>query len=162
MLATEQQGYLYLNDGNIWAGFFLQDLVVDKTGACELTQTGGVFSPAGVFRSGPVNALPGPTGWFRVEASGNIPAGSHVQLFTFTADAGPPPFNPALEMPFSGWTAAPRDALQAVVVNPPAHTFWIGGGPSRGGASTPPGPPIPVDDSPPTFLWIAPPPSRRG
>jgi phage tail-like protein len=59
-------------------------------------------------------------------------------------------------MPFPGWTAAPRDALQAIVANSPAHDFWVGGIVRGDGTATPAISQIRVEYGPDTFLKYLP------
>jgi phage tail-like protein len=138
MLATEPQGFLYLNVANAWPSFTLQSLSIDSSGALVLDQTGGQFEIAGAFMGGPFQALDGVTPWrqFAVTDS-DLPSGTHLQVFTWTAAGGSPPFSPATSTPFPGWQSAPRDALEGVIFSAPAPELWIGGVVRSDGTATP-------------------------
>jgi phage tail-like protein len=129
---------MYLNAANTWPSFTLQHLSIDSSGALVLDQTGGVYAIAGVFMGGPFEALDGVTPWrqFAVKDS-EIPSGTHLQIFTWTASGGTPPFSPGSVTPFPGWQAAPRDALQGIIFNSPERELWIGGVVRSDGTATP-------------------------
>jgi phage tail-like protein len=138
MLATQPQGFMHLNAANTWPSFTLQNLSIDSSGALVLDQTGGVYAIAGVFMGGPFQALDGVTPWrqFAVKDS-ELPSGTHLQIFTWTASGGTPPFSPGSVTPFPGWQVAPRDALEGIIFNSPARELWIGGVVRSDGTATP-------------------------
>ena len=138
MLATAPAGFMYLNAANTWPSFSLQNMAIDPAGALRLTETGTEYASAGVFMGGPFQALAGNTPWYRFALdSGPLPAGTHLQIFTWTAASGAPPFAPTSSTPFPGWQAAPRDVLQGIVFNAPAPSLWIGGVVRSDGMATP-------------------------
>ncbi len=138
MLATAPTGFMYLNAANTWPSFTFQNMAIDSAGELLLTATGTEYASAGVFMGGPFQALSGSTPWYRFAIdSGALPAGTHLQIFTWTAAAGPPPFAPSSNTPFPGWQAAPRDVLQGVIFNTPAPSLWIGGVVRSDGTATP-------------------------
>jgi phage tail-like protein len=59
----------------------------------------------------------------------DVPPAAHLQLFTFSGDTGPAPWDPGADLPFAdpGWVAAPRDQLDVIVRSAPARQLWIGG-----------------------------------
>ena len=130
---NDASGFLYLNEANQWPKFELPKAVfeLETDGSLTLTRTdGGAFISRGVFRGGPFEGVTDPTPWFRLRVhSDPLPKGTHVQLFTFTADIGDAPYDPTAEQPFAdpGWKAAPRDELDILISNPPARRLWIGG-----------------------------------
>jgi phage tail-like protein len=134
-------GFLHLNAGSAWPGFQTPGLVVAPDGALRLDTVGGQFLARAAFLGGPFETPEArPVSWFRLEGVADPPPpGTHLQLFTFTADAGPAPFNPSAEDPFPapGWAGAPRDALDLLIPNPPARLFWVGGLLRSDGSGTP-------------------------
>jgi phage tail-like protein len=133
-------GYLYVNVANEWPTFQRTDIEISPAGALQLAKDATQFRPRGVFRGGPFEVLPEGTPWYRLRVLGGPnPEGTHVQLFTFTAQAGDAPFDPAADNPFAdtGWREAPRDALDILILNPPP----VSADPDR--------PP-----APPRFLWV--------
>ena len=136
----EATGYRYLNTANKWPTFHLHEMEVAPDGSLMLKRTGKNFAIRGVFRGGPFEIYDLPTPWFRVQAfAAALPAGTHLQLFAFTSDAGHAPFHPADDEPFSeqGWTALPRDVLDVLIPNAPAQHLWIGGIVQSGGNASP-------------------------
>lgn len=128
MLATAPAGFLYLNAANAWPSFTFQNMAIAANGALHLTATGGEYASAGAFIGGPFQALDGSTPWYRFSLdAASLPEGAHLQVFTWTAGSGAPPFAPSSNSPFPGWQAAPRDALEGVIFNAPARDLWIGG-----------------------------------
>jgi phage tail-like protein len=157
MLATAPTGFMFLNAANQWPSFTLQNMAIDSDGALRLTSAGGTFASAGVFIGGPFQALDGKTPWYRYTVETDPPpAGTHFQIFTFTADSGVPPFAPLSSNPFPGWGAAPRDALEGVIFNAPARELWIGGVVRSDGNATPAIPQIRVDYGRDTYLKFLP------
>jgi phage tail-like protein len=118
---------MYLNAANQWPSFQFVNVAIEATGALVLDAAGSGYAAAGVFMGGPFQALDGETPWYRFTLHGNLPVGTHLQIFTWTAASGNPPFAPASNLPFPGWQAAPRDTLAGVIFNPPAPSLWIGG-----------------------------------
>jgi len=138
MQATAPTGFLYLNAANLWPSFALQSMTIDARGVLHLAATGGQYALTGLFMGGPFQALDGDTPWYRFTLHpAALPPATHIQLFTWTDEAGTPPFAPATNTPFPGWQAAPRDALQAVIFNAPARRLWIGGVVRSDGTATP-------------------------
>ena len=133
-------GFLFLNDAGQWPSFQRHNLDVTQDGSLRLSTSGGAFEQAGVFLGGPFDVHADATAWYRLQVAADpLPVGTHLQVFTFTADGGTPPFAPASDNPFgdSGWRAAPRDALEAVVLNPPSRLLWVGGVVRGDGLSSP-------------------------
>jgi phage tail-like protein len=136
-------GYFYLNvpDGSTkrWPSFSFRDLEVAQDGTLTVSyapKASGAAGPGdpllsvGVFAGGPFEALEGTTPWYRLQLSADpLPEGTHVQLFTHTADGGIAPPDLMLENPFPApeWQAAQRDALDMLILNPPARFLWVGG-----------------------------------
>ena len=157
MLATEPQGFMYLNTADAWPTFTLQNLSIDSTGALVLNQTGGEYVTAGVFMGGPFQALDGITPWFRFALpDSELPSGTHLQIFTWTAAGGGPPFSPGSIAPFPGWQAAPRDALEGIMFNAPAPDLWIGGVLRSDGTATPAIRQIRIDYGPTDYFQYLP------
>jgi phage tail-like protein len=153
MRATEPQGFMYLNAANQWPGFTLQDMSIDSTGALVLNASGGGYVIAGVFMGGPFQALDGVTPWRRFALSDmELPAGTHLQIFTWTAAGGAPPFSPGSVAPFPGWQAAPRDANDGVIFSAASNELWIGGVVRSDGTATPAIRQIRVDYGPGAYL----------
>jgi phage tail-like protein len=126
---NDETGFFYLNVANIWPGFALHDMAIATDGSLRLVP-GSVPPTRGVFRGGPFEARAGPTPWYRLRVDAEtLPEGTHLQLFTFTAEDGDAPYNPAADHPFAapGWHAAPRDTLDALILHSPARRLWIGG-----------------------------------
>lgn len=157
MQASAPTGFLYLNAANLWPSFVLQDVMIDTTGALLLASTGGQHVPAGLFMGGPFEALDGDTPWYRFALqAAALPAGTHIQIFTWTGGSGTPPFAPSTNVPFPGWQAAPRNALQGVIFSAPARYLWVGGV-IRGNATTTPSiPQIRIDYGRDTYLKFLP------
>jgi len=123
-------GYLYLNLANEWPTFERHGLDIAPDGSLTLQAAGGVPVPRGVFRGGPFTGPGEPAPWSRLRVeTPPLPEGTHVRLFTFTADGGDAPYDPSADEPFSdpGWRAAPRDVLDVWIANPPARRLWVGG-----------------------------------
>lgn len=138
MLATQPQGFLYLNTANAWPSFTLESLSIDASGALVLDRIAGQYEIAGVFMGGPFQALDGNTPWRRFAVNDSeFPSGTHLQIFTWTAAAGVPPFSPGTATPFPGWQSTPRDALEGIIFSAPAPDLWIGGIVRGDGAATP-------------------------
>jgi len=157
MLATAPSGFFYLNAANQWPSFALQNMAIGGDGALRLTSTAGVYASAGVFMGGPFQALDGKTPWYRFTLeTDSLPSGTHLQMFTWTADSGPPPFVPLSNIPFPGWQAAPRDAVEGVIFNAPARELWIGGVIRSDGSATPAIPQIRIDYGRDTYLKFLP------
>ena len=122
-------GFLYLNVANTWPGFTLHQVVIAADGALELAKTGTQYVSLGALIAGPISAPNASTDWFRVSSlADDLPAGTHVQFFTATADAGAPPFDLSSDTPFAGtgWSPLPRDVFEGIVADPPAAQLWIG------------------------------------
>jgi phage tail-like protein len=157
MLATEPTGFMHLNAANLWPSFVLDQMTIDAEGALELTASAGVYASRGLFMGGPFTALNGATPWYCFTLLGApLQAGTHLQVFTWTGESGPPPYAPSTNTPFAGWWAAPRDALQGVIFNAPARQLWIGGVVRSDGSSTPAIPQIRIDYGRDTYLKFLP------
>jgi phage tail-like protein len=157
MRATAQQGFMNLNAAGAWPSFSLQNMSIGSGGELLLNKTASTYASAGVFMGGPFQALDGATPWYRFAVrSENLPAGTHLQLFTWTANGGTPPFSPLATVPFPGWEAAPRDALQGVIFNAAARDLWIGGVVRSDGTGTPSIHQIRVDYGRDTYLQYLP------
>jgi phage tail-like protein len=134
-------GYLHLNIDNAWPTFDLADIEIASDGSLRLSQLAdGSYATKGVFRGGPFEVINYPTPWYILRVDGSqIPPDVYVQLFTFTADIGDAPYDPTADEPFnnSGWMAAPRNALDLVITNPPGIKLWIGGLVLSDGQDTP-------------------------
>lgn len=126
-----ESGYFYLNLANEWPTFELHGLQIAPDGSLGLTPTSnGAYEPRGVFRAGPFKVAGAPTDWYRLRVLGDpLPDGTHVQVFTFGGGGSDAPYTPGAEHPFDapGWQAAPRDALDLLIQNPPAQQLWVGG-----------------------------------
>jgi phage tail-like protein len=134
-------GFLHLNDDAARPGFELHGLVAEPgDGTLRLaTQADGTYAPRGVWRGGPFSAAEA-ADWYRLQVEAEpLPERTHVQVYTFAADAPDAPFDPAAAHPFGapGWTAAPLDALDLLLPGPPAPRLWVGGVVRGDGASTP-------------------------
>jgi phage tail-like protein len=157
MLATAPTGFMYLNAANQWPTFTLDDIAIGTDGALRLTSTSGVYASAGVFMGGPFQALDGDTPWYRFALeTDSLPGGAHLQVFTWTAESGSPPFAPLTSNPFPGWQAAPRDALAGVIFSAPARELWIGGVLRSDGSGTPAIPQIRIDYGRDTYVKFLP------
>jgi phage tail-like protein len=157
MLASAPTGFMYLNAANQWPSFVLNDLTINSDGALLLTASGTAYASAGVCMGGPFQALDGNTPWYRFTIDGGpLPSGTHLRIFTWTAASGAPPFAPASNNPFPGWQAAPRDALQGVIFNPPAPNLWIGAVIRSDGTATPSIRQIRIDYGRDTYLKFLP------
>lgn len=73
--------------------------------------------------------------WHRVALAGELPHGAHAQLFicTMPANDSPPPLPtppiaapPETPTPVGVWRPAPRDVLDALVLNDAAAGLWVG------------------------------------
>jgi phage tail-like protein len=157
MIANGQQGYFFLNDANRWSSFVFSKATVDSRGAIGLAKIATGFEPAGVFMGGPFEVTPAIASWFRFGADADpLPPASHVQFFTFTADAGAPAFAPLTDTPFPGWSPIPRDSFDAVIPNATGRKFWIGAVIRGDGAATPSIRQIRVDYGRDTYLKYLP------
>jgi len=138
MLATAPTGFMNLNAANQWPSFTFQNLAIGAHGALQLAASGSGYATAGAFMGGPFQALDATTPWYRFTLdAGPLPASTHLQIFSWTASSGTPPFAPASTIPFPGWQAAPRDTFQGVLFNAPAPNLWIGGVLRSDGSATP-------------------------
>lgn len=138
---STESGYYYLNLANEWPTFALTStLEILPNGAIKLKSLAdGTFESRGTFLGGPFEAGDEPTLWFRLQAfTDALPAGAHLQLFTFTGEASAP-YDPTAENPFAsaGWQAAPIDLTDFVIANSPAERLWIGGLMRGDGTSSP-------------------------
>jgi phage tail-like protein len=158
MQATARQGFMNLNAAGEWPSFTLQNMSIDTHGAMLLNQTGSVYASAGVFMGGPFQALDGATPWYRfaIHSGDTLPSGTHLQIFTWTANGGLPPFSPLSTVPFPGWQAAPRDALDGVIFSSAARDLWIGGVVRSDGTATPSIGQIRIDYGRDTYLKYLP------
>lgn len=137
---TQEAGYKYLNTANKWPTFKLTEMEVAPDGSLTLKRAGKSFAARGVFRGGPFETFVSPTEWYRLQALAEpLPDGTHVQLFTFTANAGDAPFQPTDAEPFAaaGWRELPRDEFDTLIPNLPAKRLWIGGVVRSDGAASP-------------------------
>ncbi len=139
-------GFMYLNAGNEWPTFapaHLHGLEIATDGALVLSHIApdsDTFEPTGAFRGGPFEVDASATAWYRLQVDAeSLPGGTHVQLFTFTANDGDAPYGPGADDPFAdfGWEAAPRDSLDLLIGNKPARYLWIGGLVRSDGSATP-------------------------
>jgi phage tail-like protein len=122
-------GFVYLNLGNQWPSFSLSAIAIDSQGALSLASSGGGYAMRGVFLSGPFLSPAANVPWFRLRVESDpLPAGTHVQIFTF-AGASAPAYDPNAANPFSdpNWLASPRDVLDLLILNRSATQLWIGG-----------------------------------
>jgi phage tail-like protein len=157
MLATNPTGFMHLNAANLWPSFVLQSVTIDPAGALRLIKTGAEYASAGVFLGGPFEALDGSTPWYRFTIDcAPLPAGTHLQIFTWTAASGSPPFAATSNTPFPGWQAAPRDTLEGVIFNAAAQQLWIGGVLRGDGSATPAIRQIRIDYGRDTYLKYLP------
>src|SRR6266536_5348270 len=138
-----ESGFLELNSANTWPDFQLDGLVIGPDGALTLQRLPGAFTARGLFLGGPFSAS-SPSPWFRLLVDCEpLPAGVHLQLFTYTADGVAPAFAPAALDPFPDpdWRAAPRDVLDVLILNamsdPPPRSLWVGGMIRSDGQATP-------------------------
>jgi phage tail-like protein len=138
MLATAPTGFLYLNAANQWPSFILDGLVIETNGSLHLAKAATGFVPTGLLMGGPFEALDGDTPWYRFGFLADaLPPGTHLQVFTWTANSGTPPFLPASSIPFPGWQPSPRDSFEGVIFNPPARRLWLGAVIRSDGINTP-------------------------
>jgi phage tail-like protein len=131
---------MHLNVANEWPRFSLHGVEVSDEGAMRLSQQKGAFVEAGIFVAGPFEAGDALCAWHRLRVdAAPLPDGSHLQLFTLTADEDGAPYDPATVDPFGfpGWRAAPRDVLDVPIAHPPASRLWIGGLLRSDGQATP-------------------------
>ena len=122
-------GFQYLNVANAWPGFQLEQLVAGSDGALRLSQNNQKYTPYGAALGGPFTTPLNTAEWFRLHATAaDVPAGTHIQMFTLTNTGGAPPFPANSADPFDGpgWAAIQRDLLDGVVMNAPAPVLWIG------------------------------------
>jgi phage tail-like protein len=126
----ENIGFQYLNVGGEWPSFQLNQLVIGPDRALRLTQNAAQqYVAFGSALGGPFSAAVNSTDWFRLRAIlSDVPADTHVQLFTLTNDGAAPPYASNSPNPFSGagWNSIPRDLLEGIVQNPPAANLWVG------------------------------------
>ena len=136
---SPESGFLYLNVANQWPAFDRRHLAIAADGAMELEKSGGQYVSRGLWMAGPIQAPNGSTDWFRIAAlADDLPAGTHVQLFTLANAGATPLFDDTLDAPFTepAWSALPLDVPEGIVANPPAASLWIGAIlRSQGGAS---------------------------
>jgi phage tail-like protein len=138
MISGGQEGFFFLNTANAWPSFTFTGLDVDPQGLIRLAPSGTGYAAVGSFMGGPFQVAPGPAAWFRLAVFGEtLPSGTHVQFFTYSADSGTPPYAPSSNAPFAGWSAIPRDQLQAVISSQPALQLWVGGLVRGNGTATP-------------------------
>jgi phage tail-like protein len=124
-------GYFYANAGGVWPSVNLGPTMQVGSAGIGLKPAGSGFATSGSFLAGPFQVSDLPTAWFRVLATMiGTPAfaNSHVQFFTYTAAAGPAPWNPASPAPFAdpSWKSAPRDALDFTIQNAPGLVLFVG------------------------------------
>ncbi len=138
-----ESGFLELNSAGSWPSFQLDHLVIGPDGALILQGSPGGFTARGLIFGGPFSAS-SVSPWFRLIVDAEpLPAGVHLQLFTYTADVVPPAFAPAALDPFPApdWRAAPRDVLDVLILNamsdPPPRSLWVGGMIRSDGQATP-------------------------
>jgi phage tail-like protein len=127
---SASSGFIYLNAANQWPSFARHWIDITPDGSLSLAKIGGVFVPRGIFRGGPFYTPDGATPWFRLLAEpANLPAGTHVQFFTFAGDLPDAPYDPTADNPFSDprWLPVTRDVLDLLVLNQDARKLWIGG-----------------------------------
>ena len=105
MKAIAQSGFFYANDGGVWNGL-VTDKLSSAAGGLTLSPLGGGFETRGAFLGGPYEALDGPTPWFRIEPSLELPGGTHLQLYTFTSDGPAPAVALSNDVPFAGYPLA--------------------------------------------------------
>jgi phage tail-like protein len=157
MQATAQQGFMYLNAAGVWPTFTLQNLLINSKGHLVLTEIGTEYASTGVFMGGPFQALDGSTPWYQFAVQSEpLPAGTHVQIFTWTGGSGTPPFSPLSNAPFPGWESVPHDDLEGVIFNAPAPNLWIGGVVRSDGTATPSIRQIRIDYGRDTYLKFLP------
>lgn len=153
---NNETSFFYLNRANQWVDFDLSDpaLVLADDGSLGLAQTDDVFATQAVFMGGPFVVGQDSVRWHRLRAFGDLGAvGGHVQLYTqATDDLIPPAFEPNSVEPFPSWQAAPRDELDILILEPPAHALWVGGILHSDGMSSPSIHQIRVDFGPSAYL----------
>jgi phage tail-like protein len=138
MISGGQEGFFFLNTANAWPSFAFTGLDVDQQGLIKLAPSGSGYVLVGSFMGGPFQVTPGPAAWFRFAAFAEaLPPGTHLQFFTYSANSGTPPYSPLTTTPFAGWSAIPRDELEAVITSPPALQLWVGGLVRGNGVATP-------------------------
>jgi phage tail-like protein len=153
MISGGQEGFFFLNTANAWPSFVFTGLAVDPQGVIRLAPSGSGYAPVGSFMGGPFQVTPGPAAWFRLAVfAETLPSGAHVQFFTYSANSGTPPYAPTTSAPFAGWSAVPRDELEAVISSPPALQLWVGGLVRGNGTATPSISQIRVDYGRNTYL----------
>jgi phage tail-like protein len=162
-----ESGYFYVNAGNSWPSVTVGVTMQNSAGLIGLKPTGTGFETAGAFLAGPFQVSDRPTAWFRVSAqlqqSPSSAVSSHVQFYTFVAPAGPAPWNPISATPFSDprWKAAPRDALDFAVTNPPGLVMYLGGFFRGDGGETPLLEQVRIDYGRDTYAKFLPPVYRK-
>ncbi|HET9347347.1 MAG TPA: phage tail protein [Candidatus Limnocylindrales bacterium] len=110
---------------------------------------GAAYAVSGSFLAGPFSVTDRATRWDRLRIRAEpLGSASHVTIATLTSDsAASPGFNPASIDPATAvdqavtpqdvWRAAPRDALDLLVLNEPGRYLWIGGVLEGDGSATP-------------------------
>jgi phage tail-like protein len=131
-LALDRENHLLVHPGN---------------GPAIRLLPGQGYAASGSFLAGPFTVLDRPVAWHRILAlDDSLPATCHVQFFTYTTNsAAPPPAPPQPPVtadatpstPVDTWRAAPRDALDLLVLNAPARHLWLAGALLGDGTSTP-------------------------
>jgi phage tail-like protein len=128
-LMSDQSGYVYLNLANQWPLFSLSAIDINAQGALCLSSSGTAYASRGVFCAGPFTSPALGVPWFRLKIIADpLPAGTHVQIFTYAGSAAPS-YDLSSPTPFSdpAWLGAPRDALDQLILNENANQLWIGG-----------------------------------
>lgn len=138
---NERNGFFYLNGGNQWPQFQLHDLEVTADGSLHLKAASNKFVTRGLFVGGPFEVVPAEIPWYRLQAfAESLHATTHLQIFTFTAESGTPPFDKnddKAPFPSPDWHAEPRDVLDVLIQRPAARQLWIGGVMRGDGVSSP-------------------------
>jgi phage tail-like protein len=163
----DSSGCLYLNDGNAWPSAALGSTVQVSGGVLSLAPFGAGLAKSGAFLIGPLQVAGRPTAWFQVRATlagASTPGEAHFQFLTYTSPGPAAPWNPALEQPFAdaGWKAAPRDALDFTIANPPNLKLFLGCTLRGDGQTTPAIQQIRIDYGRDTYAKFLPPVYRAG
>lgn len=120
-------------------------LLIHPGGGCALTRlaAAGGSAESGSFLAGPFEVGDRPTEWHSVRVLADpLAEGAHVRFFTYTSDSD---YRPALpdarsfsaEAARDGWLAAPPDALDLLIRNPPARFLWLAATLHGGGSASP-------------------------